>query len=125
MFIFFEARNRALLLTFILSKNECNQLIDENIPHFKMMEEQEMVEEEKMTEEEEIEENDFDLDEEVNKQKSCKTFEALPENWKTNESWEVGFIEAPECPEKELIIIVNTAHKNRGNRLLLRRYFEG
>ncbi|CAG5103134.1 Oidioi.mRNA.OKI2018_I69.chr1.g632.t1.cds [Oikopleura dioica] len=119
MFYYFGNQKKGAARDIYSFENECNQSIDQNIPRLEMMEEQEM------TEEEEIIENDFeDLDKEVKKLKSCKTFEALPENWKTNESWEVGFIEAPKCPEKELIIIVNTAHKNRGNRLLLRRYFE-
>ena len=62
-FTIFETRNRALLVTFILPKNECNQ-VEENIPYFKM------------TEKEEIKENGFDLDERNKTLKSCKTFEA-------------------------------------------------
>ena len=105
-----------MLTTFILSRNECQQIHEyEELYNEKILVSQKIAETEEILAEE--------TKEEV--VKTCKTFDELPENWKTSESWRVGFIEAPECPEKDLIIIVNTAHKNTKNRAILRRYFSG
>ena len=105
-----------MLTTFLLSRNECNQ-----IHEYEELYNRKIIIAEKIAETEET------LAEETKPEilKTCKTFDELPENWKTSEPWRVGFIEAPECPEKELIIIVNTAHKNAKNRAILRRYFSG
>jgi len=113
-FIFLLLSFGVLLTTFILSRNECQQ-----IHEYEELYNEKILVSLKIAETEEI------LAEETKEEvvKTCKTFDELPENWKTSESWRVGFIEAPECPEKELIIIVNTAQKNTKNRAILRRYF--
>ena len=105
-----------MLTTFILSRNECNQ-----IHEYEEFYNRKIKIAEKIAETEEI------LAEKTKPEvvKTCETFDELPENWKKSESWRVGFIEAPQCPEKELMIIVNTAHKNTKNRAILRRYFSG
>jgi len=100
-----------LLTTFILSRNDCAQVQEyENLYYKKHRISEQKTQTENTNAEEKI-------------VKTCKTYDDLPENWKTIESWRVGFIEAPKCPDKELIIIVNTAHKNGENRAILRRYF--
>ena len=103
--------------TFILSRQECSQIHDRPAYNYEGV----------IQKEEIIETAAKNLEEDIREQKikTCKSFDALPANWKTSESWEVGFIEAPKCPENELVIIVNTAYRNRQNRAVLRRYFGG
>jgi len=100
---------RVSLTTFILSRNECQQDHE-----FKELYHQRGITKELII-----------AETEETKVKTCKTFDELPGNWKTSEPWKVGFLEAPKCPEKELIIIINTAHKNTENRAILRGYFSG
>ena len=102
-----------MLTTFILSRNDCAQVQEyEDLYNKKYRISEQKTQTENTNAEEKI-------------VKTCKTYDDLPENWKASESWTVGFIEAPKCPDKELIIIVNTAHKNGENRAILRRYFSG
>ena len=56
---------------------------------------------------------------------TCKSYDELPLNWKNDEPWHIGFVRAPKCPPRELIILINTAQKHTVNRNLLRNYFTG